>query len=103
MLSSFLDNVASADATTAASTDAPTAGSTDATTIDYNGTAISFILAGVMGFLVLIVATIMLGTCIICICLRVCKSRKKRRNTTGEILMHELQEYELLYSSKIIV
>ena len=101
--SSFIDCASTTDATTASTTNAPTTGSTDATTTDYNGTAIPFILAGVMGFLVLIVATVMLGTCVICICLHMRKPRRKCKNTTCEILMHELQVYELLYSSKIIV
>ena len=53
------------------------AASTDATTAGYKGMAIPFILAGVMGSLVLIVATVMLGTCVVCICLHVCKPRRK--------------------------
>ena len=88
-----MDIAATTDTTTAASTGAATVASANATTTDYNSTAIPFILAGVMGFLVLIVATIMLGTCVICICLRVSKSRRKCKNTTGEILVHELQVY----------
>ena len=88
-----MDIAATTDTTTAASTGAATVASANATTTQYSNMAIPFILAGVMGSLVLIVATVMLGTCVICICLRLRKPRRKCKNTTGEILMHELQVY----------
>ena len=71
---------------------------TDATATDYNGMAIAIILGGLMGFLLLILATVTLGTCVVCICLCVCKSRRKRKKTS-EILTHELQVYKINYIS----
>ena len=71
LLSSFID-----DATNNVSA------TTDATTAEYNGMAFAIILGGLMGFLVLIIATVTLGICIICTYLRVCKSRRKCKKTS---------------------
>ena len=85
LLSSFID-----DATNNVST------TTDATTAEYNGMALAIILGGLMGFLVLIIATVTLGTCVICICLRVCKCRRKCKKT-GEIYNYTFIQYLCIY------
>ena len=68
------------------------ASTTDPTTAENNGMAIAIILGGLMGFLLLILATVTIGTCVICICLRVCKSRRKSKKT-GERPIHTVPMY----------
>ena len=69
--------------------------STTVTSAVYNSTTIAIIMGCLMGFLLLIIVTVILGICI-CHHGRMCRRNVERRNT-GEILMHKLQVYTHKY------